>query len=99
MKKRFLIPILLLPLLVIAWFVTERFFFPEPNWQVYSDCDLVKIGMTYNEVAEIMGKPASESRTDNKVKLLYLAGGIQTETGIGFDFEGERLISKNCGSR
>ena len=99
MKKRFLIPILLLAMLAILWFVTERIFFPEPNWQVYKDCDLIKIGLTYDEVVELMGKPASESRIDNKVKLLYLAGGIQTETGIGFEFEDERLITKNCGGR
>lgn len=98
MKKKFLIAVLLLSLIAIVALISERFFFPQPNLQVYKDCDLVQTGMTYDEVVKIMGKPASEIRESSKVKLLYLAGGIQTESGIGFEFENERLVSKNCGS-
>src|SRR3989338_1538644 len=97
MKKVFLITGLVLLLLVILVFVMEPFFFPKPNRQVCKNCDLVQIGMTYDEVIKIMGKPASERQEDNTVKLLYLAGGIQTEAGIGFEFKDGSLITKNCG--
>ncbi len=97
MKKVFLITSLILLLLVILAFAMEPVFFPKPNWQVYKNCDLVQIGMTYDEVVKIMGKPASERREDNTIKLLYLAGGIQTEAGIGFEFKDGFLITKNCG--
>lgn len=97
MKKIFLITGLILLLLVILAFAMEPFFFPQPNRQVYENCGLVQIGMTYDEVVKIMGKPASERQEDNTTKLLYLAGGIQTEAGIGFEFKDGLLITKNCG--
>lgn len=79
--------------------VINPYLFSEPNRQVYKNCDLVQIKMTYDEVVKIMGKPASERREDNTIKLLYLAGGIQTEAGISFQFQNSRLITKNCGGQ
>lgn len=97
MKKVFLITGLIFLLLVSLAFVMEPFFFPKPNREAYKNCDLVQIGMTHDEVIKIMGKPASERQEDNTIKLLYLAGGIQTEAGIGFEFKDGFLITKNCG--
>jgi hypothetical protein len=96
-KKIFFIFILSLLLFLVFVFVTEPIFFPEANTQVYEDCRLIQIGMTYDEVVKIMGKPDSETRKDKSVKLLYLVGGVQTEAGIGFEFQNENLINKNCG--
>jgi len=98
MKKKFFIPIVLVLTLIILVFIADHVFFPKPNRQVYENCNMIQIGMTYDEVVQIMGKPTSETRNGNEIKLLYLAGGIQTETGIGLEFKDGSLVSKNCGA-
>ncbi len=89
---------LLIVVLLATVFVVDRIFLPEPNQGVYQNCELIQVGMTYDNIVQIMGKPASETRNDNKVRLLYLAGGIQTEKGIDIELQNDRLITKNCGS-
>lgn len=59
-------------------------------------CVSIKIGASFDEVVAIMGKPASDILRDGKRNLLYFSGGLKTEAGIGFEFEADSLIRKNC---
>jgi predicted SPOUT superfamily RNA methylase MTH1 len=81
MEKKLYVYTFLILALVVTVFIVNRIFLPEPNQKVYQNCEFIRAGMTYNEIVQIMGKPASETQNDNQVRLLYLAGGIQTEKG------------------
>lgn len=99
MKKITIIFIVALVLLVVV-FLLSSFYGGDrlkANTQVIKNCKSVRIGSSFDEVVTVMGRPYYDDKmVDGKRQLIYFMGGLQTETGIAFEFENNLLVRKFC---
>lgn len=83
-------------LLRLSFIRDGRDWFVDRSATYVKNCRSVKIGTSFDEVVNVMGKPDSDKMEDGKRNLIYFTGGLKTEAGIGFGFEDNLLIRKYC---
>ncbi|MEO8637497.1 MAG: hypothetical protein ABI430_01185 [Candidatus Taylorbacteria bacterium] len=104
MRKRiiiFLAILLTISLVIIILFRLSfihngRDWFADQSKEYIANCNDVKIGASFDEIANIMGKPDRNFTENGETKLLYFTGGIKTELGISFELIDNALVKKNC---